>query len=68
MSNRQFSNCKGRHFATVQSLKDKKITPHLQELVLSPQEWHISNQDNPVTHFTDEAAKVCDKVFIKNDR
>lgn len=65
MSNRRFNNREGRHFITVQSLKDKKIAPHLQQWALSPEGWHVSGQDNTVTLFTDEAAKVSDKVLYK---
>lgn len=65
MSNRRFNNREGRHFITVQSLKDKKIAPYLQEWALSPEEWHVSGQDNTVTLFTDEAAKVRDRVLYK---
>lgn len=65
MSNRRFNNREGRHFITVQSLKDKKIAPHLQQWALDPGGWHVSGQDNTVTLFTDEAAKVSDKVLYK---
>lgn len=65
MSNRRYNNREGRHFITVQSLKDKKIAPHLQQWALSPEGWHVSGQDNTVTLFTDEAAKVRDKVLYK---
>lgn len=65
MSNRRFNNREGRHFITVQSLKDKKIAPHLQKWALSPEGWHVSGQDNTVTLFTDEAAKVSDRVIYK---
>lgn len=65
MSNRRFNNREGRHFITVQSLKDKKIAPHLQQWALDPEGWHVSGQDNTVTLFTDEAAKVSDKVLYK---
>ena len=65
MSNRRFNNREGRHFITVQSLKDKKIAPHLQEWALSPDGWHVSGQDKTVTLFTDEAAKVSDRVLYK---
>lgn len=65
MSNRRFNNRQGRHFITVQSLKDKKIAPHLQQWALDPGGWRVSGQDNTVTLFTDEAAKVSDKVLYK---
>lgn len=65
MSNRRFNNRGGRHFITVQSLKDRKIAPHLQEWALSPEGWHVSGQDNTVTLFTDEAARVRDRVLYK---
>lgn len=65
MSNRRFNNREGRHFITVQSLKDKKIAPHLQQWALDPEGWHVCGQDNTVTLFTDEAAKVSDKVLYK---
>lgn len=65
LSNRRFNDREGRHFITVQSLKDRKIAPHLQQWALSPEGWHVSGQDNTVTLFTDEAAKVSDKVLYK---
>lgn len=65
LSNRRFNNRDGRHFITVQSLKDKKIAPHLQAWALNPEGWHLSGQDNTVTLFTDEAEKVRDKVLYK---
>lgn len=65
LSNRRFNNREGRHFITVQSLKDKKIAPHLQEWALNPDGWHVSGQDNIVTLFSDQASKVSDKVLYK---
>lgn len=65
MSNRRFNNREGRHFITVQSLKDRKIASYLQEWALSPEGWHVSGQDSTVTLFTDEAAKVSDRVLYK---
>lgn len=65
LSNRRFNNRQGRHFITVQSLKDKKIAPHLQQWALDPEGWHVSGQDNTVTLFTDEFEKVRDKVLYK---
>ena len=65
ISNRRFNNRQGRHFITVQSLKDKKIAPHLQQWALSPEGWHVSGQNNTVTLFTDEFMKVRDKVLYK---
>lgn len=65
LSNRRFNNREGRHFITVQSLKDNKIASYLQEWALSPEGWHVSGQDNTVTLFTDEAEKVRDKVLYK---
>lgn len=65
MSNRRYNNREGRHFITVQSLKDNKIAPHLQQWALDPEGWHVSGQDNAVTLFTDEAAKVSDRVLYK---
>lgn len=50
---------------TVQSLKDKKIAPHLQQWALDPEGWHVSGQDTTVTLFTEEADKVRDKVLYK---
>lgn len=49
----------------MQSLKDKKIAPHLQQWALDPEGWRVSGQDNTVTLFTDEAAKVSDRVLYK---
>ena len=65
LSNRRFNNRQGRHFITVQSLKDKKIAPHLQQWALSPEGWHVSGQDNSVTLFTEEFERVRDKVLYK---
>lgn len=65
LSNRRFNNRQGRHFITVQSLKDKKIAPHLQQWALDPEGWHVSGQDSTVTLFTDEFEKVRDKVLYK---
>ena len=65
MSNRRFNNREGRHYITVQSLKDNKIASHLQQWALDPEGWHVSGQDRTVTLFTDEAAKVSDRVLYK---
>lgn len=65
LSNRRFNNRQGRHFITVQSLKDKKIAPHLQQWALDPEGWHVSGQDSTVTLFTEEAQKVRNKVLYK---
>lgn len=65
LSNRRLNNRQGRHFITVQSLKDKKIAPHLQQWALDPEGWHVSGQDTTVTLFTEEADKVRDKVLYK---
>lgn len=65
LSNRRYNNRQGRHFITVQSLKDKKIAPHLQQWALSPDGWHVSGQDNTVTLFTEEFERVHDKVLYK---
>lgn len=65
LSNRRFNNRQGRHFITVQSLKDRKIAPHLQQWALSPEGWHVSGQDNTVTLFTEEFDKVRDRVLYK---
>ena len=65
LSNRRFNNRQGRHFITVQSLKDNKIAPHLQEWALGLDGWHVSGQANTVTLFTEEFKKVRDKVIYK---
>lgn len=65
LSNRRYNNRQGRHFITVQSLKDKKIAPHLQQWALDPEGWHVSGQDNTVALFSEEFWKVRDKVLYK---
>lgn len=65
LSNRRFNNRQGRHFITVQSLKDNKIASHLQQWALDPEGWHVSGRDNTVTLFTEEYAEVRDRVLYK---
>lgn len=65
LSNRRYNNRQGRHFITVQSLKDNKIAQHLQQWALDPEGWHVSGQDNTVTLFTEEFDKVRNRVLYK---
>ena len=65
LSNRHYNNRQGRHFITVQSLKDKKIASYLQQWALEAEGWHVSGQDKTVTLFSEEFEKVRNKVLYK---
>lgn len=65
LSNRRYNNRQGRHFITVQSLKDKKIASYLQQWALEAEGWHVSGQDKTVTLFSEEFEKVRNKVLYK---
>ena len=65
LSNRRYNNRQGRHFITVQSLKDKKIASYLQQWALDAEGWHVSGQDKTVTLFSEEFEKVRNKVLYK---
>ena len=65
LENRRFNNRGGRRYITVQSLKDRKIAPHLQQWALDPGGWSVSGLGRTVTLFTDEAERLADRVLYK---
>ena len=65
LTNRRYNNRGGRHYITVQSLKDNKIASHLQTWALDPEGWSVSGVDHTVTLFSEEAIKLGERVFYK---
>ena len=65
LNNRRYNNRQGRHYITVQSLKDKKIAAHLQQWALDPEGWKVSGLDHTVRLFTEEADRYRDRLLYK---
>lgn len=65
LKNRRYNSKEGRGFITVQSLKDNKIKPHLQEWALSREGWHIAGIDGTFSLDSEEAARYKERVIYK---
>lgn len=61
--NRKYNKTGGREYITVQSLRDKKIDPVVQEWALSRDGWHIPGDDGEYT--IDEAREKLGGDFAK---
>jgi transposase len=59
---RKYNTTEGRHYITVQSLKDKKCDPQVQQWALQDGNWHIPGYDGEYS--IEEAAQILGDEFI----
>lgn len=60
-SNRKYNTTEGRNYITVQSLKDKKCDPHIQEWALSDGNWTVPGY--PGEYTLSEASELLGERF-----
>jgi transposase len=58
---RKYNKSEGRHYISVQSLKDKKCDPNVQKWALQDGNWHIPGYDGEYT--LEEAANILGEKF-----